>query len=127
MKYVLLLLLLFSMGGHAEEGPLKDPAQEIRAHQLFRQFRCMVCQSQSLGESDAPLARDLRGVIRAHIAAGETDQAITDYLHARYGDYILFAPPFTAGTFLLWCGPFIVLLLGGVGIVTFTRKHHHAD
>ncbi len=127
MRIVLFLLCVLPAMLVAAESRLPDAEQEQRAHQLFRQFRCMVCQSQSLAESDAPLAQDLRGVIREHIKKGETDAEITDYLHSRYGDYILFAPPFSLATSLLWVGPFLVLLLGAIGVVLFIRKQHNAD
>lgn len=129
MKYAFLFFLLFASAALAltAEEKLPDPAQEIRAHQLFRQFRCMVCQGQSLGESDAQLARDLRAVIRERIALHESDEAITDYLHARYGDYILFAPPLSIGTSLLWFGPFILLFIGAIGIGYYIRKQANAD
>ena len=126
MKNILLLLMLFPIvfapiaSAITFEKKIEDPAQEARAHELFRQFRCMVCQSQSLGESDAPLAYDLRAVIRERITLGENNEEITRYLHTRYGDYILFAPPLRIGTALLWFGPFIILLLGGGGLY-FTR------
>jgi len=110
------LLLVFSL--HAVSaapapGALADPAQEARAQALQKQFRCLVCQGESLDESNAPLAADLRRLIREHIARGETDTQITNYLVARYGDFILMKPPFEEGTYILWLAPFVVLLLGG--------------
>lgn len=110
------LLLIFSL--HAASaapapGALADPAQEARAQALQKQFRCLVCQGESLDESNAPLAADLRRLIREHIARGESDEQITKYLVARYGDFILMKPPFEEGTWILWLAPFAVLLLGG--------------
>jgi cytochrome c-type biogenesis protein CcmH len=110
------LFLIFSL--HAASaapapGALADPALEARAQALQKQFRCLVCQGESLDESNAPLAADLRRLIREHIARGETDAQITNYLVARYGDFILMKPPFEEGTYALWLAPFAVLLLGG--------------
>jgi cytochrome c-type biogenesis protein CcmH len=90
-----------------------DPALEARTHHLLRQLRCPVCQGESLDESQAPLAADLRTLVRAHIAAGDSDAQIEKFLVARYGDFILMDPPFQANTYLLWLAPFAVLLLGG--------------
>lgn len=115
MKFLFLLLLLPSLAFATE-------TEDKRAHALFRQFRCMVCQSQSLDESDAPLAQDLRAIIRERIRQGESDAAITEYLHSRYGDYILFAPPVTPGTVLLWVGPYLLLGIGALGVVYYIRK-----
>jgi len=97
----------------ADADRLSNPAQEARAVQLQKQFRCLVCQGESLDESNAQLAADLRRLIRAKIAAGQSDQQIESYLVSRYGDFILMKPPLEPGTWLLWFGPFAVLLLGG--------------
>jgi cytochrome c-type biogenesis protein CcmH len=102
----------------ADADRLSDPALEARAVQLQKQFRCLVCQGESLDESNAPLAADLRHLIRAQIAAGQSDDAIARYLVSRYGDFILMKPPLEPGTYLLWFGPLAVLLLGG-GIAGF--------
>ena len=98
---------------------MADPKLEARAVALQRQFRCLVCQSQSLDESNALLAADLRKLIRARIAEGQSDQQITDYLVSRYGDIILMKPPLESDTYLLWFGPLLILLAGGAvaGIV----------
>jgi len=110
-----LLLMLSLQTAFATTAPdaLPDPAQETRARALQKQFRCLVCQGESLDESNAPLAADLRRLIREHIARGETDEEITRYLVARYGDFILMKPPFDEDTWILWLAPFAVLLLGG--------------
>ena len=123
MRYFILILgiLLFSNAAIASYGPekLADPKLEARAVALQRQFRCLVCQSQSLDESNALLAADLRKLIRARIAEGQSDQQITDYLVSRYGDIILMKPPLESDTYLLWFGPLLILLAGGAvaGIV----------
>lgn len=90
------------------------PPQEARAQALFRELRCLVCQSQSLADSGAPLAADMRAVIRERIAQGESDEAIRAYLVSRYGDAILMNPPLDEGTALLWAGPALILLIGGL-------------
>lgn len=119
MKRVLLaVLLLFAFAGQAFaiSGPdkLADPKLEARAVAIQKSIRCVVCQSQSLDESDAPLAADLRRLIRARIAAGDSDAQVDQYLVARYGDFILMKPPLKPQTYALWFAPLGVLLLGGV-------------
>jgi len=108
-----LTLSLHAASAAPAPGALADPALEARAQVLQKQFRCLVCQGESLDESNAPLAADLRRLIREHIARGETDAEITKYLVARYGDFILMKPPFQEGTYILWLAPFAVLLMGG--------------
>ena len=106
------LLLLVSAAASAAPAPgtLADPAQEERARALQRELRCMVCQGESIDESNAPLAADLRALVRAHIQAGESDDQIKQFLVARYGDVILMQPPFDANTYALWLTPFLVLI-----------------
>lgn len=109
----LCLLLLFSAGPqpvHAAESRLPE-AQEARLRELARDLRCLVCQNESLAESHAPLAGDLRDEIRDQIRAGQSDTEIIQYLVARYGDFVTYKPPFNTRTLLLWLGPFAVLLL----------------
>jgi len=110
---LLLIVSLNAASAAPAPGALSDPALEARAQVLQKQFRCLVCQGESLDESNAPLAADLRRLIREHIARGETDAEITSYLVARYGDFILMKPPFQEGTYILWLAPFAVLLMGG--------------
>ena len=104
---------------------LSDPVLEARARALSRQLRCLVCQNQSIEESDADLARDLRRIVREEIAAGKTDQQVLDYVVARYGDWVLLNPPFKARTYLLWFGPLGIFLAGAIGVVVFLR--HNRD
>lgn len=120
MKFCLAILsLLFVLGfaplARAQTGPdrLADPGQEARAVALQRELRCVVCQGESLDESNAPLAADLRRLIRAMIAKGRSDAQIENYLVARYGDFVLMKPPLGPETYLLWFGPWIVLTIGG--------------
>ncbi len=98
-----------------QNGPahLSDPRLEARAVALQKQFRCLVCQGESLDESNADLAKDLRRLIRARILAGDSDKQITDFLVSRYGDFILMKPPLQENTYLLWFGPLLVLLIAG--------------
>lgn len=92
---------------------LKDPALEARARALSGELRCLVCQNQSIDDSDAPLAQDLRVLIREHLVKGESDAAIMDFVVARYGEFVLLKPRFEAGTLVLWGTPFAVLLIAG--------------
>lgn len=92
---------------------LKDPAQEAKAKALMETLRCLVCQGQSIADSDAPLAGDMRHEVRSKIAAGESPDAIRNWLIARYGNWVTYDPPFDAATALLWLGPLVFLLLGG--------------
>lgn len=90
---------------------LKNPAQEQRARAISGGLRCLVCQNQSIDDSDAPLARDLRLLVRERIVAGDSDKAVVDFVVARYGDFVLLRPPINAHTALLWAAPFLVLLI----------------
>jgi cytochrome c-type biogenesis protein CcmH len=109
------LLFLFAQASFAQTHPdaLADPKLESRAVELQKELRCLVCQGQSLDESNAPLAADLRRFIRARIATGQSNDQIKQELVARYGDVILMAPPLTPQTYLLWFGPFLVLIVCG--------------
>lgn len=101
---------------------LKDPKLEARARELSTQLRCMVCQNESIDESQATLAHDLRVLIRQRIAAGESNQQVRDYLVSRYGDFILLKPPFKPETLLLWGTPLLILLGGGAAILLSIRR-----
>ncbi|MBX9684583.1 MAG: cytochrome c-type biogenesis protein CcmH [Hyphomicrobium sp.] len=94
---------------------LSDTALEKRARALSAHLRCLVCQNQSIDDSDAPLARDLRVLVRERLKAGESDAAVFDYVVARYGDFVLLKPPFKISTLLLWASP-LLLLLAGIGL-----------
>jgi cytochrome c-type biogenesis protein CcmH len=91
---------------------LPDPAQEARARVLFRDVRCLVCQNESIDDSDAELAQDLRRLVREQVQAGRTDAEIKGFLTDRYGEFVLMTPKFSAGNLLLWIGPFLVLAFG---------------
>jgi cytochrome c-type biogenesis protein CcmH len=101
---------------------LADKALEARARALSTELRCLVCQNQSIDDSNAPLARDLRMIVREKLVAGESEDAILAFLVARYGEFVLLKPRFTMATALLWLGPFLVLLAGGIGIVLLARR-----
>ncbi len=105
---------------------LADPALEARARTLSEKLRCLVCQNENIDDSNADLAHDLRVLVRQRLVAGDTDQQVLDYLVNRYGDYVLLDPPMKPGTYLLWFGPAIVLVLGAGGIVVFFRRRRAA-
>lgn len=98
---------------------LADPALEARAREISKELRCLVCQNQSIDESDAQLARDLRLLVRERLETGDSDQAVLDYVVSRYGDFVLLAPPFKAATYALWIGPAVILAIGGVAVAAF--------
>ena len=117
------LLLLAVSGAYAvnPDEMLDDPALEDRARDISAKLRCLVCQNQSIDDSDAELAHDLRRIVRQQIRAGASDIQIKDYLVARYGDFVLLKHPFKATTLLLWLGPLLVLLGGGALAFAQTR------
>ena len=101
---------------------LDDPVLEERAREISQQLRCVVCQNQSIDESDAPLARDLRLIIRERLMAGDDNRAVIAFVVARYGDFVLLKPPFQTDTYFLWVGPFIFVLLGLLLVYYYFRK-----
>ena len=107
------------------EEMLANPVLEERARNLSKQLRCLVCQNQSIDDSDADLARDLRREVRSQIAAGTSDGAIIDQLRAKYGDYVLLNPPLDQATLFLWLSPLGFILLGGL-IVMMARRQRGA-
>lgn len=124
-----LLLLLSVTAGQAAMAPnemLDDPALEARARALSSELRCMVCQNQSIDDSDAELARDLRVLVRERIVAGDTDEAVMDYVVSRYGEFVLLRPTFSARNALLWATPVILLGVGGVFLVMSGRRRRTA-
>jgi cytochrome c-type biogenesis protein CcmH len=100
---------------------LADPREEARARQLFQEVRCLVCQNESIDDSEAPLAADLRRIIRDQIRAGRTDAQILAFLRARYGDFVLLQPPFDAANLVLWGAPFLVVA-AGAGLFLWRRR-----
>ena len=123
----LLLLMALAVPGFAALDPsemLDDPAEEARARAISKELRCMVCQNQSIDDSDAELAHDLRAVVRDRIRAGDTDAEVFDFVVARYGDFVLMTPPFTPATWALWLAPGLVLVIGGgIALVVLRRAH----
>ncbi|RAK68568.1 cytochrome c-type biogenesis protein [Phenylobacterium kunshanense] len=122
--FALLALLLLASPAAAvnPDEQLPDPAQEARAVELSRELRCVVCQNQSIDDSDAALARDLRIILRERIAAGDTDKQAIDHIVARYGSFVQLRPPVRGDTLALWFGPLGVLVLGGVGAYLYIRS-----
>jgi cytochrome c-type biogenesis protein CcmH len=122
--FALKALLLFALAflaaplAHAQSSEIAnaDPKVENRLKVLAEELRCLVCQNQTIADSNAPLAVDLRNQIRTQIGQGASDDQIRDYMVQRYGDFVLYKPPFKATTVLLWVGPF-VLVIGGMGLL----------
>jgi len=104
---------------------LADPAAEARARHLFKELRCLMCQNESIDDSHAPIAADLRKVVREQVAAGKSDAEIKSFLVARYGDFVLQRPRVTAGNTLLWVGPFLILI-GGLGVLVLRGRQKKA-
>jgi cytochrome c-type biogenesis protein CcmH len=102
---------------------ISDPALEARARALSKELRCMVCQNQSIDDSDAPLAHDLRVLVRERLQAGESDQQVIDFLVARYGEFVLLRPRFSWHTALLWFGPATILIIGAYGVIVLARRY----
>ena len=134
MRWVLVLLVMLALLAPAARAlavqpdeMLPDPALETRARALSKELRCMVCQNQSIDDSDAPLARDLRILVREHLRAGETDQQVLDFLIARYGEFVLLRPRFSPHTALLWLTPLGVLVIGALGIAMSARRQRKSE
>ena len=106
---------------------LKDSALESRARALSQELRCMVCQNQSIDDSDAPLAKDLRVLVRERLTAGDSDRQVIDFLVARYGEFVLLRPRLNAHTVLLWLAPFAAIVAGGIGLIMFLRRRSRAE
>ncbi len=117
-----LLLTPAALAAPSPDEAFADAAMEHRARGLYTQLRCVVCQSQSIDESGASLAQDMRVVVRERLVAGDTDAEILAYMQARYGDYVLMLPPLQANTLVLWGLPFFILLAGGILIIVFVRR-----
>ena len=127
----LVLALVLGLAGGLAGGPafaliageeLDDPVLEARARAISKELRCLVCQNQSIDDSNAALARDLRQLVRERLVAGDSDQQINDYIVARYGDFVLLRPPFKASTWALWLGPAMILVLAFAGAGVYMRR-----
>lgn len=126
MRRVVMLALMFAalaspVAAVNPDEQLADPVLEARAHKLSRDLRCVVCQNQSIDDSDAALARDLRIILRERISAGDTDKQAVAFLVARYGSFVQLQPPVRLDTLVLWFGPLAVLLAGGLGAAIYVR------
>ena len=106
---------------------LEDPALEARARSLAKELRCLVCQNQSIDDSDAGLARDLRQIVRERLLAGDTDAEIIDFVTARYGDFVLLRPPVKLSTLILWYGPPVIFVIAVIAIIFYLRRRRHDD
>jgi len=131
MRYIRLIILLAALCASPARAVqpdeiLNDPALETRARALSRELRCMVCQNQSIDDSDAPLARDLRILVRERLTAGDSDQNVLDYLVARYGEFVLLKPRLEWHTALLWGVPPLALLAGALGLWALARARRPA-
>lgn len=120
LAFVLLISPAFAV---EPDEVLSDPVLEERARAISANVRCVVCQNEPIDSSNAGVARDLRLLIRERLTAGDTDQEIFDYLVLRYGDFVLFKPPFKPSTYALWLGPFAILFIGGVAVaISLARR-----
>lgn len=120
-RLALVLVLALGLPGLAQQAP-----QEARLRLLEEKLRCLVCQNQSLADSPAGLAEDLRRTLREQVKSGRSDQEILDFMVARYGDFVLYKPPFKATTALLWVGPFVLLALALVTLAAMARRRRNA-
>ncbi len=125
IRYLLVTWLIVGASSALAVQPdevMRDPAQEARARALSRELRCMVCQNQSIDDSDAPLARDLRLLVRERIGAGDSDSQVIDFLVARYGSFVLLKPRFEAQTLVLWLLPPLALGVGAILLLLAARR-----
>ncbi|MEZ0225164.1 MAG: cytochrome c-type biogenesis protein CcmH [Alphaproteobacteria bacterium] len=126
MRYALLLAVFMFLAAPARavhpDEVLKDPVLEARARVLTKELRCLVCQGEDIDESEAPLAADLRRLVRERLAKGDTDAEVLAHMQDRYGDYILMNPPLSFRTLLLWGAPALVLAVGLGVVVFFVRR-----
>ena len=125
IRALLLVLLLATPALAAVSDPreqLPDPVAEERARAIGRELRCLVCQNQSIEDSDAELARDLRRIVRAKVADGEPDAAVREFVHTRYGDFVLLRPPLNGATLALWATPALALGGGIIAIALVRRR-----
>jgi len=125
LRYLAVVWMLTATSGAFAVQPdemLSDPALEARARALSQELRCLVCQNQSIDDSDAPLARDLRILLRERLTNGDNDAEVIDFLVARYGEFVLLRPPFAWHTALLWLVPPVLLAAGAVGLFILARR-----
>ena len=120
--FALLLFFPFNTNAVDPSEILRNPTMEKRARHISKDLRCLVCQNQSIDDSDAPLARDLRLLVRERLIQGDTDNEVFDYVVSRYGDFVLLRPPVKAVTAILWLGPAIFVLIGFIGLLRYFRR-----
>ncbi|UPY37713.1 cytochrome c-type biogenesis protein [Sediminicoccus sp. KRV36] len=125
-----MVFLLFALSAQAQIGDtsyrLRDPEQETRAREIGKELRCLVCQNQSIEDSDASLARDLRRIVREQVERGASNEQVMRFVHERYGDFVLLRPPFQWSTLLLWATPALALL-GGIFAIWRSRRQASAS
>jgi cytochrome c-type biogenesis protein CcmH len=128
LAFIVIALSLFGAPARAVQPDeiLKDPVLESRARTLSQELRCMVCQNQSIDDSDAPLAKDLRVLVRERLTAGDSDGQVIEFLVARYGEFVLLKPRLSWHTALLWLAPFGIVLLGAWGLISLRRRRGEA-
>jgi cytochrome c-type biogenesis protein CcmH len=130
IRALLLVLALLASGPAFAVEPdemLTDPALEARARDISRDLRCLVCQNESIDDSNADLARDLRLLVRERLMAGDSDEQVMAYIAARYGDFVLLDPPVKPKTWALWFGPGLLLLVAGTGMFHYLRRQQTAS
>ncbi|MDP6786843.1 MAG: cytochrome c-type biogenesis protein CcmH [Rhodospirillales bacterium] len=118
----LLVMAVAPAGAVEPDEVLADPVLEARARDISKNLRCLVCQNQSIDDSDAGLARDLRVIVRERLVAGDSDSAVIDFVVDRYGDFVLLNPPFKATTYVLWIGPGVIGIFGLLAVFVFFRR-----
>ena len=124
-RLLIILFVLFTPLSAFAVNPdemLTDPALEARARALSAELRCMVCQNQSIDDSNADLAKDLRLLVRERITDGDSDEQVLNYIVSRYGEFVLLKPRFSVRTLLLWGAPVLLILAGGVSLIVFARN-----
>ena len=124
-RFLLVLTLILAAAPAFAVNPdemLSNPALEARARTLSAELRCMVCQNQSIDDSNADLAKDLRLLVRERITDGDSDEQVLTYIVSRYGEFVLLKPRFSLRTLLLWGAPVLLILAGGVSLIVFARK-----
>jgi len=126
LTLIALFGLVWAAAAYEPGEALDDPALEARARAISKELRCLVCQNESIDDSAAPLARDLRLLVRERLQAGDTDQEVLDHIVARYGEFVLLRPPVRPETWLLWYGPFAAVLLG-LGIIVWRVRRKPAS
>ena len=119
---LVLVLLAFPAIAVEPDEILDDPVLETRAREISKNLRCLVCQNQSIDDSDAELARDLRVLVRERLVAGDSDSGVVDYVVSRYGDFVLLKPPFKGTTYVLWMGPAAIAIGGILAFAVFFRR-----